>query len=148
MPHVFEYAVLRAVPRQDRGEFMNVGVHALLCAALDFLAQDAMWPMTGSGLWTRYRRRDLLHESVAEAPGANACDGSTTGPVEQTTIGQRFRWLTAPRSTMVQTSPAHTGFTEDPSAEVTRPFRSTCAAAPVGSSQPEGRVASLSAKRN
>jgi len=47
-----------------------------------------------------------------------ACDG--TGPMAQSSVGQRFRWLTAPRSTILQTSPAHTGLTDDPEAELTR----------------------------
>ncbi|WP_434447842.1 DUF3037 domain-containing protein [Lentzea sp. E54] len=120
MPHVFEYALLRAVPRQERGEFMNVGV-IVYCAPLDFLCAKTY--VDGD----RLRALDpLLDVEVLETSLkhlANSCDGTPeAGPVSTTTVGQRFRWLTAPRSTIVQTSPAHTGFTDDPSAEVTRLF--------------------------
>jgi hypothetical protein len=47
-----------------------------------------------------------------------ACEG--TGPMAESSVGQRFRWLVAPRSTILQTSPAHTGLTDDPTAELTR----------------------------
>jgi hypothetical protein len=111
VPHTFEYALVRAVPRPERGEFMNVGA-IVYCAPLRFLrcstAIDA----------DRLRALDpaLDLEVLADALRSmcQACDGS--GPMAQSTIGQRFRWLTAPRSTILQTSPAHTGLTEDPAA--------------------------------
>lgn len=120
MPHVFEYALLRAVPRQERGEFMNVGV-IVYCAALDFLCAKTY--VDGDRLRVLDPRLDLETLETSLNHLAISCDGSSAaGPVSQTTIGQRFRWLTAPRSTIVQTSPAHTGWTDDPSAEVTRLF--------------------------
>ncbi|HEX7308571.1 DUF3037 domain-containing protein [Lentzea sp.] len=120
MPHVFEYALLRAVPLQERGEFMNVGV-IVYCRALDFLC--AKTHVDGDRLRVLDPRLDVevLESSLKHL--TDSCDGSAgAGPVSGTTVGQRFRWLTAPRSTIVQTSPAHTGFTEDPSAEVRRLF--------------------------
>ncbi|MFD5828098.1 DUF3037 domain-containing protein [Lentzea sp. NPDC060358] len=120
MPHVFEYALLRAVPRQERGEFMNVGV-LVYCRALDFLC--AKTHVDAGRLRALDPQLDVetLESSLAHL--TDSCDGSPqAGPVSATSVGQRFRWLTAPRSTIVQTSPAHTGFTEDPSAEVSRLF--------------------------
>ncbi|MET0234067.1 MAG: DUF3037 domain-containing protein [Kibdelosporangium sp.] len=120
MPHVFEYALLRAVPRQDRGEFMNVGV-LLYCAAQGFLrckteVSDDRLRALDPGI-----DLDSLHDSLRLWCGA--CDGSTAAQVAETSLGQRFRWLTAPRSTLLQTSPTHTGFTEDPQRELDRLWR-------------------------
>ncbi|MFS8101819.1 DUF3037 domain-containing protein [Lentzea alba] len=120
MPHVFEYALLRAVPRQERGEFMNVGV-IVYCRDLDFLCAKTY--VDGDRLRALDPQLDVEMLETSLKHLTNSCDGTPdAGPVSQTTVGQRFRWLTAPRSTIVQTSPAHTGFTEDPSAEVTRLF--------------------------
>lgn len=121
MPHVFEYAVLRAVPRQDRGEFMNVGV-LLYCAPQNFLrcrthVDDDRLRALDSNI-----DLDLLHDSLRLWCGA--CDGSTAAQVTSTSLGQRFRWLTAPRSTLLQTSPTHTGFTDDPAQELDRLWQS------------------------
>ncbi|MEU4744857.1 DUF3037 domain-containing protein [Actinosynnema sp. NPDC023658] len=118
MPHVFEYALLRAVPRQERGESVNVGV-LVYCKELDFL---------GARVHVDERRVLALDPFLdVEVLRANlehlglSCDGSpTAGPVSRTSAGQRFRWLTAPRSTIIQTSPAHTGLTDDPEAELDR----------------------------
>ncbi|MBP2334651.1 hypothetical protein JOF41_000829 [Saccharothrix coeruleofusca] len=118
MPHVFEYALLRAVPRQERGEFVNVGV-LVYCAALDFL---------GARVHVDERRLRALDPFVdVESLEASlrhlgvSCDGAAeAGPVSRTSAGQRFRWLTAPRSTIIQTSPTHTGLTDDPAAELDR----------------------------
>lgn len=115
MPHVYEYVLLRAVPRQERGEFMNVGA-IVYCATLRYLScathVDA----------DRLRALDpaLDLEVLTAALGAlcQACDGA--GPMAASSAGQRFRWLTAPRSTILQTSPAHTGLTDDPAAELAR----------------------------
>jgi hypothetical protein len=53
----------------------------------------------------------------------NSCDGSPdAGPGSSTTVGQRFRWLTAPRSTIVQAGPVHAGLTADPDTELARLF--------------------------
>lgn len=116
MPHVFEYALLRAVPRQERGEFVNVGV-LVYCAALDFLGarvhvDEERLRAIDPFLDVELLKANLDHLGIS-------CDGNPlAGPVAKTTPGQRFRWLIAPRSTIIQTSPAHTGLTEDPEAEL------------------------------
>jgi hypothetical protein len=118
VPHVFEYAVLRAVPRQERGEFVNVGV-LVYCSALNFLGArvhvDEQRLLTlDPFLDVEVLRASLEHLGLS-------CDGvPDAGPVSRTSAGQRFRWLTAPRSTIIQTSPAHTGLTDDPEAESDR----------------------------
>jgi DUF3037 family protein len=115
VPHVFEYALLRAVPRQERGEFMNVGV-LLYCAPEKFLRCKTHIDEERLHALDPHIDMELLRDSLHLWCGS--CDGSSPGPIVETTLGQRFRWLTAPRSTLLQTSPAHTGFTDDPQREL------------------------------
>lgn len=117
MPHVFEYALLRAVPRQDRGEFMNVGV-LVYCAEEKFLRCRTHVDVDRLRALDPKVDLELLQDSLRLWCGA--CDGSSPGPIVETSLGQRFRWLTAPRSTLLQTSPAHTGLTDDPQRELDR----------------------------
>ncbi|GAA3458771.1 DUF3037 domain-containing protein [Saccharothrix longispora] len=118
MPHVFEYALLRAVPRQERGEFVNVGV-LVYCKDLDFLGARVHVDEKRVLALDPFLDVEVLRASLEHL--GLSCDGSSTaGPVARTSAGQRFRWLTAPRSTIVQTSPAHTGLTDDPVAELDR----------------------------
>jgi hypothetical protein len=112
---VFEYALVRAVPRVERGECVNVGV-VLYCQARDFLAVRVH---VDEG---RLRALDAAVDVDAVTTAATAlqktCDGE--GPAGQTTLGQRFRWLTAPRSTVVRAGPVHSGLTGDPALEISR----------------------------
>ena len=118
MPHVFEYALLRAVPRQDRGEALNIGV-LLHCKALDYL---------GCRTHVDGARLRALDPGIDLAVLAEMLDGLTSvcagaaGPVTRLPPGPRFRWLTAPRSTLGQTAPPHTGLTDDPEAELDRMY--------------------------
>ena len=91
MSELFEYAVLRVVPRVERGEFVNAGV-VLHCGSKGFL--DAR-----------------VHLDVTRLVCAG---GAGAGYVGRLSRSQRFGWLTAPRSAVVQPSPVHTGFSEDP----------------------------------
>ncbi|MCT2583578.1 DUF3037 domain-containing protein [Actinophytocola gossypii] len=115
MPHVFEYALVRAVPRQERGEFMNVGV-IVYCAPLRYLR--CRTHVDAARL--RALDPDLDLDALADALRSWCEAGAGVGPTADSTPGQRFRWLTAPRSTILQTSPAHTGLTDDPEAELNR----------------------------
>ena len=112
---VFEYAVLRANPRVERGEVVNVGV-VLYCQAQDFLAVGVH--VDADRL--RAIDPDVDVDGVRSAAVAlqRTCDGE--GPAGQTSLGQRFRWLTAPRSTVVHAGQAHSGLTDDPVAELER----------------------------
>lgn len=118
--YVFEYAVLRVVPRVERGEFLNAGV-LVYCQALDFLKAATYLDVE------RLRALDPTAdvEAVNDALTAvvDVCAGTATGPAGEAHIGKRFRWLTAPRSTIIQTGPVHTGLTYDPDAEVERLLR-------------------------
>ena len=112
----FEYALLRVVPRVDRNEAMNAGV-LLYCQSREFLgARVQLDP-------DRLRALDPTadHTAVEHAlrTAAGSGDGApAAGPAGEEDPGRRFRWLTAPRSTVVQPGPVHTGLTDDPEAEL------------------------------
>ena len=110
---MFEYAVLRVIPRVERGESMNAGV-MLYCRSLNFL--DARIYLDRERLAALDASADADQVSRALAAAADCA------PQEGDDIGKRFRWLTAPRSTVVQTGPIHTGLTSDPVAELERLF--------------------------
>jgi hypothetical protein len=112
---VFEYAVLQAVPRAERGECLNVGV-VLYCQARDFLAVQVH--VDGERLRVLDAAVDV--EGVEQAATAlqRTCEGH--GPAGQTSLGQRFRWLTAPRSTVLRAGQVHSGLTGDAAAELQR----------------------------
>ncbi len=118
MPHAFEYALLRAVPRQDRGEALNVGV-LVYCAPLDYLRCRTHVDADRLRTLDPGLDLDVLAEQLRHLD--RTCAGGS-GPASAIPVGKRFRWLTAPRSTVVQTAPAHTGLTADPDAELDRLF--------------------------
>jgi hypothetical protein len=108
----FEYALLRVVPRVERGEFINAGV-VLYCQDAKFL--DARVYLDPERLRALDPNLDpetvRAHLEVARI----VCEGGPgAGAVGLLPPGQRFGWLVAPRSTVVQPSPVHTGFTDDP----------------------------------
>ena len=110
----YDYAIVRVVPKVDREEFVNVGV-IVSCPERDFLA---------ARIEVDERRLEALDPSVdiesirthlASIP-AICAGGEAAGPIGHLTPRQRFDWLIAPRSTIIQTSAAHTGTCEDPAA--------------------------------
>ncbi len=113
--HPFEYAVLRIVPRVERGESINGGV-IVYCRAVDYLG--AAVHLDVDRLLALDPSADV--DDVAAALAAIADTGAGAGPAGGDGIGARFRWLTAPRSTVIQPGPVHTGLTADPAAELER----------------------------
>lgn len=114
----FEYAVLRAAPRVERGEFVNVGV-LLYCRERDFLR--AVWEVDPDRLRALDPSVDLDAVCASLEHIRAICAGeSSGGPAAATSLGERFRWLTAPRSTVVHAGPIHAGLTTDPPAELDR----------------------------
>ena len=114
----FEYALLRAVPRVERGEFVNVGV-VLYCQKLDFLGVSAH--IDGTKIRTLYPSADVPGIEAVLRGVSLVCDGGEcAGQAGADAPGRRFRWLIAPRSTVVQPGPVHTGMTSDPAAELLR----------------------------
>ena len=115
---VFEYAVLQVVPRVDRGERFNAAV-ALYCRQLDYLAIRAELDTA------RLHALDLAAdpEPIRQALQASTQACAAASDAGRDARGQFFRWLTAPRSTVIQPGPVHTGLTDDPAAEHERLVR-------------------------
>ena len=114
----FEYAVLRVVPRVDRGEMINAGV-LLYCQPRRFLG--ARIALDSKRVLAIDPAADVASIERALAAVLQVCgQRPAAGPAGQQDIGRRFRWLTAPRSTVVQPGPVHTGLTQDPEAEADR----------------------------
>lgn len=111
----YEYAVIRVLPRVERGEQINAGV-LLYCQSRDFLR--ARVELDEARLLTLDRHADVEAVRAALSAWEQTCLGE--GPSARMSLGERFRWLTAPRSTVIQTSPAHTGLTDDPATELDR----------------------------
>lgn len=112
MASPFEYALLRVVPRVDRGEFINAGV-VLYCQEARFLeARIHLDPERLRALDPRLDPEAILaHLEVARKVCAGGPEAGAVGLLPPV---QRFGWLVAPRSTVVQPSPVHTGLAEDP----------------------------------
>jgi hypothetical protein len=118
-----EYCVLRVVPDIERAEFLNAGV-VLICRqsrylgcriGLDHERLRALWPQISA------ETIDLIEQHLALIP--LICAGDVAGgPIAQLGLGERWHWLTAPASTMVQPGPVHTGLADDPAAELERLF--------------------------
>jgi Protein of unknown function (DUF3037) len=114
----FEYAVLRVVPRVDRGEMINAGV-LVYCRPLRYLS--ARIALDAGRLLALDPGADVAGVERALAAVARVCaQDARAGSAGQQDIGRRFRWLTSPRSTVVQPGPVHTGLTDDPDAEADR----------------------------
>ena len=111
----YEYALLRVVPREERGEQVNVGV-LLHCRGRDHLAVRVH--VDDARLRALDPHLDLA--AVTDAVDAWVRTARGEGPAAVLSPGERFRWLTAPRSTVVRAGPVHTGLTVDPGAEADR----------------------------
>lgn len=106
-PASFDYAILRVVPRVEREEFMNAGI-VVFCLEKDYLAArirlnrerlKALWPEADAELVNNHL------EAVRRI-----CQGdAAAGAIAQLSRRERFHWLVSPRSTVIQTSPVHTG---------------------------------------
>ncbi len=108
----FDYAVLRVVPRVEREEFVNAGV-ILLCLARDFLA--ARVEIDRARVLALFPGADLaiVEEHLLAVPRICA-GGEGSGPIGKLSRRERFHWLVAPRSTVLQVSAVHSGLCEDP----------------------------------
>ena len=112
----FQYAILRVVPDVERGESLNAGV-VLFCRRLGFLGARTGLDAAALGALAPVCDPDEVrgHLAALERVAAGAADG---GPIAELEPSERFHWLTAPSSTIVQASPVHTGLTSDPAAEL------------------------------
>jgi len=110
--HAYDYAIIRVVPRVERGEMINAGV-ILSCPGVEFL--DARVELDEARLLALDETVDLTivraHLATIPAICAGAADA---GPIAALPQRQRFHWLVSPRSTVIQVSAVHTGRTIDP----------------------------------
>lgn len=118
--HLFEYAVIRVVPRVEREEFINVGV-ILYCSKQKFL--EALYYINEEKLKTISPQTDIEEIQEYLQSFEKICrGGSKGGPIGQLPMAERFRWLTAVRSTVVQSSPVHPGLCLDAEETLNRLF--------------------------
>jgi len=110
----YDYAVVRVVPRVERGEFVNAGiilscdVERILQASIE-LDENALLAIDA------HVDLDLVRSALATIP-AICAGGEAAGEIGKMSARERFHWLVAPRSTIVQTSPVHTGQCAEPHA--------------------------------
>ncbi len=116
--HSYDYAIIRVVPRVERGELINVGV-ILSCPAVDFL--EARVDLDEERLRALDATLDVndIRAHLATIPLICA-GGAEAGPIGALPQRSRFHWLVAPRSTIIQPSPVHTGRTGDPASALER----------------------------
>ncbi len=117
----FDYAIVRVVPRVEREEFVNAGV-ILFCLEQRFLEARvhfeeprlrALWPDI---------EIDVVRKHLEAFP--NICTGDpSAGPIAKLSQRERFHWLVAPRSTIIQVSPVHNGLCENPEKTLERLVR-------------------------
>ena len=111
MPASFDYAIIRVVPRVERQEFINAGI-VLFCLEKRYLAArihidearlKALWPAIDL---------NLVREHLSAI--TRICEADpTAGPIASLSQRERFHWLIAPRSTIIQPSPVHTGLCDN-----------------------------------
>ena len=116
----YQYAIIRVVPRVDRGECLNAGV-VLLCRSMAFIgARTELYEgrlaalAPGTDPTTVRPHLDAIERIARGEP--------TGGPMAGLTIAERFHWLVSPASTIIQPSAVHTGLTDDPGAELQHLF--------------------------
>ena len=110
--HLFEYAVIRVVPRVEREEFLNVGI-ILYCKTKKFL--QCVYQLNKQKLQVLCSSLDCDEVEDNLQSFENICNGNNSaGTIGALDIASRFRWLTATRSTIVQTSKVHPGFCTEP----------------------------------
>ncbi|MEO6723885.1 MAG: DUF3037 domain-containing protein [Blastocatellia bacterium] len=126
--NTYDYAIIRVVPRVEREEFINVGA-IVSCPATKFL--EARIELDEQRLMALDSTLDIeaIRANLATIP-AICAGGEQAGPIGQLTQRERFYWLTAQRSTIIQTSPVHTGRCTNPKALLDRLINSMVRSSP------------------
>lgn len=114
MPSSFDYAIVRVVPRVERGELINAGV-IVACATKSYLAARIALDIDRLRALSPTTDPEDVEAALATIPLIAAGD-ARGGPIAALPRGERFHWLVAPRSAVIQTSPVHTGLCDDPAA--------------------------------
>jgi hypothetical protein len=118
--HVFEYAIIRVVPKVEREEFINVGV-ILYCGPLKFLSTKISLNQERIKSFCEEVECEELEEYINSFERISKGD-KNSGSIGELSPAERFRWLTATRSTIVQTSKVHPGLTNNPQHMLDRLF--------------------------
>jgi DUF3037 family protein len=109
--HLYEYAVIRVVPKVEREEFINIGL-MLFCKQQKYLRIEYRIPVGKIKLLCPDFDVEQLEENLSSF--TKICSGKPEGgPIAEFEIAERFRWLTAVRSSSIQTSRPHPGFSSD-----------------------------------
>ena len=114
----YDYAILRVVPRVDREEFINAGV-VLHCFERGFLAAACDLNIARLAAFAPDVDTEVVRRHL-DAVGRICRGDRDAGPIGKLPPKERFRWLVAPRSTIIQPSPVHAGLCADPVAELER----------------------------
>jgi hypothetical protein len=109
--HAFDYAVVRVVPRVERGEFLNAGVILFSRTGRFLEARIELDPIRLGALAPSLDREVV--QSYLDAIPRICTGGAGAGPIGALSQSERFHWLVAPRSTIIQTSPVHSGVHQD-----------------------------------
>ena len=116
--YAYDYAIIRVVPRVERGEMINVGI-ILSCPDVRYLEARIELDETRLRALDETLELDAVQAHLATIP--LVCKGGAeAGPLGDLPQRNRFHWLVSPRSTMIQPSPVHTGRTSDPAAAMER----------------------------
>lgn len=109
--HLYDYAVIRVVPRVEREEFINIGL-MMYCKRQKYLRIEYQIPTEKIRLFSSEFDIEQLKTNLDSF--AKICSGNKEGgPIAQFEIAERFRWLTAIKSSSIQTSRPHSGFSSD-----------------------------------
>jgi hypothetical protein len=131
-PVSYDYAVIRVVPRVDREEFVNAGV-VLFSKGCHFLAARVAVDEERLRALSPDVDMDLVRRHLEAIP--RICAGEQdAGPIAQLSRSERFHWLVAPRSTIIQMSAVHAGFCDHPAAQLDDLFSRLVATGPPGAS--------------
>ncbi|PTS99644.1 DUF3037 domain-containing protein [Pedobacter sp. HMWF019] len=118
---LYEYAIIRVVPRVEREEFMNIGV-ILFCAKQRFL--EVVFHLDKERLAAFCPQTDIKELYLHLKALQRICSGEKeAGPIAQLDRPSRFRWLTATRSTVIQASKVHPGFCDDAATTLEKIYR-------------------------
>ncbi|HVO73549.1 MAG TPA: DUF3037 domain-containing protein [Ignavibacteriaceae bacterium] len=112
----YDYAVIRIVPKVDREEFINAGV-ILFCSDKDFLKAGVVLDEKRLKIFDPGIEVELVRTHLDAIKAI--CEGSASaGSIGKLSRRERFHWLTSPKSTIIQTSPVHSGYCKNPSDEL------------------------------
>jgi hypothetical protein len=114
--YFYDYAVIRIVPKVDREEFINAGV-ILFCQQKEFLDCDFYLDESRLNIFSPGTDVELIKDHL-QAIKAICAGKAEAGDIARLSKRERFHWLTTPKSTIIQTSPVHSGYCKDPGEEL------------------------------